>query len=142
MEKQLTDHPAGTDSAPPGALAAEPPEQANCLDRLLEEASDHLQLQMLLIETAAGNEQADLGLIARAYHFAAARHTGQTRKSGEPFMQHCVEVARILAQMRLDSTTVAAVLYTTCWKIPPSPSRRSAWNSAPRSPASLMGSPR
>lgn len=110
LEKQLTDHPAGTDSAPPGALAAEPPEQANCLDRLLEEASDHLQLQMLLIETAAGNEQADLGLIARAYHFAAARHTGQTRKSGEPFMQHCVEVARILAQMRLDSTTVAAGL--------------------------------
>ena len=49
MEKQLTDQPAGTDSAPPGELAAELPEKANCLDRLLEEASDHLQLQMLLI---------------------------------------------------------------------------------------------
>lgn len=80
------------------------------LDQLLEQASNHLQLQMLLIEVASSNEQADFDLIARAYYFAHSHHDGQTRKSGQPFMQHCVEVARILAQLRLDSTTVAAGL--------------------------------
>ena len=84
--------------------------QTASLDQLLEEASQHLPLQMLLIEVAAGNEQADLGLISRAYHFAETRHAGQHRMSGEPFIQHCVEVARILAQLRLDSTTIAAGL--------------------------------
>lgn len=80
------------------------------LDELLEKATNHLHLQMLLIEVASSNEQADFDLIARAYYFAHSHHDGQTRKSGQPFMQHCVEVARILAQLRLDSTTVAAGL--------------------------------
>ena len=80
------------------------------LDELLERAANHLLLQMLLIEVASSNEQADFDLIARAYYFADKHHDGQTRKSGQPFMQHCVEVARILAQQRLDSTTVAAGL--------------------------------
>ena len=80
------------------------------LDQLLEEANDHLALQMLLIEVASFNAQADFKLIARAYHFAQDYHTGQTRKSGRPFIHHCVEVARILAQLRLDATTVASGL--------------------------------
>ena len=80
------------------------------LDDLLEEARDHLQLQMLLIEVASCNESADFELIIRAYHAADQAHHGQIRRSGEPFLQHCVEVARILAQLRLDSTTVAAGL--------------------------------
>ncbi len=81
------------------------------LDATLEQAEGHLQLQMLLIEVASSNEQADFDLISRAYHFANQHHGGQTRKSGRPFfLQHCVEVARILAQLRLDSTTVAAGL--------------------------------
>jgi len=85
-------------------------ETRGSLDELLEQSTDHLQLQMLLIEVASLNEQADFDLIARAYHFANAHHDGQTRRSGRPFLQHCVEVARILAQLRLDSTTVAAGL--------------------------------
>ena len=80
------------------------------LDEILEQARGHLQLQMLLIEVASCNEQADFELIARAYYFAHQHHAGQIRKSGHPFMQHCVEVARILAQLRLDATTVASGL--------------------------------
>ena len=87
-----------------------PEPDARGLDEFLEEASGELQLQMLLIEVASCNEQADFELISRAYHFARAHHAGQTRMSGQPFTQHCVEVARILAQLRLDSTTVAAGL--------------------------------
>ena len=80
------------------------------LDEILEQARGHLQLQMLLIEVGSCNEQADFQLIARAYYFAHQHHAGQIRKSGHPFMQHCVEVARILAQLRLDATTVASGL--------------------------------
>ncbi|MBT5324647.1 MAG: bifunctional (p)ppGpp synthetase/guanosine-3',5'-bis(diphosphate) 3'-pyrophosphohydrolase [Gemmatimonadetes bacterium] len=80
------------------------------LDEVLEQAHDHLQLQMLLIEVASCDDQADFALIARAYHFAKKYHEGQTRKSGHPFLHHCVEVARLLAQLRMDHTTVAAGL--------------------------------
>ncbi|MSR84387.1 MAG: bifunctional (p)ppGpp synthetase/guanosine-3',5'-bis(diphosphate) 3'-pyrophosphohydrolase [Candidatus Latescibacteria bacterium] len=83
---------------------------AQSLDFHLEQARDHLQLQMLLIELGSCNDQVDCGLIARAYHFAEACHTGQKRLSGEPYIHHCVEVARILIQLRLDSATVAAGL--------------------------------
>ena len=84
--------------------------KTNLLDAELEKTADHLQLQMLLIEVASSNDQADFPLISQAYFFANTFHSGQTRKSGKPFLQHCVEVARILAQLRLDATTVAAGL--------------------------------
>lgn len=80
------------------------------LDAVLEQAKDQLQLQMLLIEVASCDDSADFELIARAYDFARQRHEGQHRKSGHPFLQHCVEVARLLAQLRMDDTTVAAGL--------------------------------
>ena len=80
------------------------------LDVVLEQAKDQLQLQMLLIEVASCDDSADFSLIARAYDFARQRHEGQHRKSGHPFLQHCVEVARLLAQLRMDDTTVAAGL--------------------------------
>ena len=116
MEKRLSDSlvdsPLDDNALPlesiPG-VGAEAPARPD-LDAHLEAARDHLQLQMLLIEVASSNETADYDLIARAYHFAHVAHEGQIRKSGEPFLQHSVEVARILAQLRMDSTTIAAGL--------------------------------
>ena len=52
----------------------------------------------------------DLELINRAYIFSAKVHDGQTRLSGEPYLSHPLEVAGILADMRLDVTSVAAGL--------------------------------
>ena len=92
--------------SPTAPLAHQPVD----LDEILEQARDHLQLQMLLIEVASCDDRADFALIARAYHFAKKYHEGQTRKSGHPFLHHCVEVARLLAQLRMDHTTVAAGL--------------------------------
>ncbi|NLF74905.1 MAG: bifunctional (p)ppGpp synthetase/guanosine-3',5'-bis(diphosphate) 3'-pyrophosphohydrolase [Chloroflexi bacterium] len=53
------------------------------------------------------NERA---LIERAYERAQTAHAGQYRKSGQPYIVHCVSVAQILAQMGMDATTVAAAL--------------------------------
>ena len=91
----------------PTPLAASP---NTYLDELVEQGGDELRLSMLLIEVSSCNDQADFALINRAYHFAKEHHEGQIRKSGEPFIAHCVEVARLLAQLGLDHTTVAAGL--------------------------------
>jgi GTP pyrophosphokinase len=52
----------------------------------------------------------DVELIARAYRFAEEAHAGQKRASGEAYIQHCVEVAKILADLHLDTVSVAAGL--------------------------------
>jgi guanosine-3',5'-bis(diphosphate) 3'-pyrophosphohydrolase len=52
----------------------------------------------------------DHALVRRAYEFAAEHHAEQTRQSGDPFLSHPIEVAHILADLRLDSTTIAAAL--------------------------------
>src|SRR5918911_554135 len=56
------------------------------------------------------NERLDRELLARAYQFSERAHRGQTRNSGEPFVTHCVEVAKVLADLQLDSLTVACGL--------------------------------
>ena len=52
----------------------------------------------------------DLELLRRAYDFAAEQHKTQVRQSGEPFLSHPVEVAHILADMKLDVTSLCAAL--------------------------------
>jgi GTP pyrophosphokinase len=52
----------------------------------------------------------DRSIIEQAYHRAEAAHEGQKRKSGEPYFTHCVAVAGILADMKLDAEAVAAGL--------------------------------
>ncbi|MGB9839948.1 RelA/SpoT family protein [Thermovenabulum sp.] len=56
------------------------------------------------------NPQADLKLIRDAYEFAKNAHDGQHRASGELFIFHPLEVAMILADLELDTVTVAAGL--------------------------------
>ena len=52
----------------------------------------------------------DITLLKKAYVFAARAHKGQVRRSGEPYLSHPLEVARMLSEMRLDSVTLAAGL--------------------------------
>lgn len=53
---------------------------------------------------------AELNLIRDAYRVAARAHEGQVRLSGEPYITHTIEVARILANLGMDATTIAAAL--------------------------------
>src|SRR5512140_1919613 len=60
------------------------------------------------------NPEADVDLVRRAYIFSAKAHHGQTRLSGESYLNHPIEVANILADLRLDPATVAAgILHDT-----------------------------
>ncbi|HEX6927465.1 MAG TPA: bifunctional (p)ppGpp synthetase/guanosine-3',5'-bis(diphosphate) 3'-pyrophosphohydrolase [Longimicrobiaceae bacterium] len=55
-------------------------------------------------------ERLDLELITRAYEFSKLAHAGQKRHSGEDYVVHCEQVAGILADLHLDSVTIAAGL--------------------------------
>ncbi len=55
-------------------------------------------------------ERLDPELLVRAYRFSEKAHEGQFRRNGDPFVTHCVEVAKILADLQLDTVTVASGL--------------------------------
>ncbi len=56
------------------------------------------------------NPEGDTDVIDRAYIYSARVHEGQVRLSGEPYLSHPLEVASILADMRLDVESIAAAL--------------------------------
>lgn len=56
------------------------------------------------------NPNYDLDIIERAYKIAEKQHEGQFRKSGEPYLIHPVEVAKILADLGMDESTIVAGL--------------------------------
>jgi guanosine-3',5'-bis(diphosphate) 3'-pyrophosphohydrolase len=67
-------------------------------------------LPALLKVVRSYNPKGDVRILEQAYHTAELAHEGQTRKSGEPFIEHPLAVAGILAGLRLDTTTLAAAL--------------------------------
>ncbi|MDD4052745.1 MAG: bifunctional (p)ppGpp synthetase/guanosine-3',5'-bis(diphosphate) 3'-pyrophosphohydrolase, partial [candidate division Zixibacteria bacterium] len=69
-----------------------------------------LNLAQFIIEIESFNANVNVPLIRRAYEFSDKAHAGQKRESGEPYITHCLEVAFILAEQHLDSTTIAAGL--------------------------------
>ena len=58
--------------------------------------------------------KADISMLQRAYEVAEAKHAGQSRRSGDPYITHPLAVASILAELGMDTTTlVAALLHDT-----------------------------
>lgn len=69
-----------------------------------------LKLNDILDLVKAYNHQADLDLIRKAYVCSATYHAGQMRKSGEPYLSHPLEVAKILAELKLDEASICTGL--------------------------------
>src|SRR6187399_1049925 len=69
-----------------------------------------IRFEDLLEKVRAANPDADTELLRRAYVFSAYEHKGQVRRSGEPYMVHPLEVADVLADLRLDVVAIAAGL--------------------------------
>ncbi len=64
-----------------------------------------------LIETVRKNRPSDdTEIIRKAWDYCLEHHNGQLRASGEPYVLHPLEVAQVLAEMKLDSTAIAAGL--------------------------------
>lgn len=62
-----------------------------------------------IVKTYNGNEE-ELHVLDKAWRYAKLSHTGQKRLSGEPYVTHELETAKILASWKLDTTTILAGL--------------------------------
>ncbi|HTI37259.1 MAG TPA: bifunctional (p)ppGpp synthetase/guanosine-3',5'-bis(diphosphate) 3'-pyrophosphohydrolase [Vicinamibacterales bacterium] len=69
-----------------------------------------IRFEDLVEKVRASSPDADVELLRRAYVFSAFEHKGQVRHSGEPYLVHPLEVADLLADMKLDVVAVAAGL--------------------------------
>ncbi|HEY6764813.1 MAG TPA: bifunctional (p)ppGpp synthetase/guanosine-3',5'-bis(diphosphate) 3'-pyrophosphohydrolase [Candidatus Sulfotelmatobacter sp.] len=64
----------------------------------------------LMRQMQESRPQDDLTIIKKAYDYSLKHHEGQTRASGEPYLVHPLEVALVLAEMKMDPVAVAAGL--------------------------------
>src|SRR5436190_16948902 len=64
----------------------------------------------LLKKVRANRPNDDLEIIRKAYDYSLEHHKGQSRATGEPYLVHPLEVATVLAEMKLDPTAIAAGL--------------------------------
>ncbi len=69
-----------------------------------------IRINEIIDKVLENNPEADVNIIERAYVFSAKVHEGQVRLSGEPYLSHPMEVAGILADMKLDPVSIAAGL--------------------------------
>ena len=69
-----------------------------------------IRFENILEKVRAYHPDGDVELLRRAYVFSAREHRGQLRKSGEPYLIHPLEVANILAEMKLDVVSVVGGL--------------------------------
>src|SRR5450432_3316160 len=64
----------------------------------------------LMRRMRANRPNDDLELIRKAYEFSQKHHAGQSRASGQPYLVHPLEVALVLAEMKMDQVAIAAGL--------------------------------
>ncbi|HEY2382335.1 MAG TPA: bifunctional (p)ppGpp synthetase/guanosine-3',5'-bis(diphosphate) 3'-pyrophosphohydrolase [Terriglobia bacterium] len=69
-----------------------------------------IRLEEILDKVEKYHSGDNLDLIRRAYIFSAKEHKGQVRASGEPYLTHPLEVANLLAEMKMDAVTVSVGL--------------------------------
>src|SRR5580693_8056331 len=74
------------------------------------ERSIEERFEALLRQIQANRPNEDISLIRKAWEFCVKHHEGQMRASGEPYIVHPLEVAEVLAEMKLDATAIAAAL--------------------------------
>src|SRR3989344_2827572 len=67
-----------------------------------------MRLSKLVDKVKSYNPRADIALIRKAYDFSNKLHKNKKRASGEPFIQHPLNVAYILAEHRLDDSSIVA----------------------------------
>jgi len=69
-----------------------------------------MTIEQIIEKVKENNPKADVDMIQLAYDFAEKAHSGQKRKAGEPYIQHSLHTAFVLAQIKADTNTIAAGL--------------------------------
>lgn len=69
-----------------------------------------IRINDILDKISPHYSEKDITSFQKAYVFAAQAHKGQIRRSGEPYLSHPLEVTNMLANMKMDATTLAAGL--------------------------------
>jgi GTP diphosphokinase / guanosine-3',5'-bis(diphosphate) 3'-diphosphatase len=87
-----------------------PHEAGSRVDRLLDQNAIDERFEALLRRVQGNRPTEDVSLIRKAWQFCVQQHSGQLRASGEPYIIHPLEVAEVLAEMKLDATAIAAAL--------------------------------
>lgn len=67
-----------------------------------------MTIDQVIHKVKENNPNADLDMLRLAYDFALKAHGSQKRRSGEPYIQHCLHTAFVLAQIKADLNTVIA----------------------------------
>lgn len=86
------------------------PEMGSQATRLADPHVIDERFEALLRQVQANRPSDDVSLIRKAWEFCVHHHEGQMRASGEPYIIHPLEVAEVLAEMKLDATAIAAAL--------------------------------
>ncbi|MDR2427106.1 MAG: RelA/SpoT family protein [Endomicrobium sp.] len=68
------------------------------------------ELKAGLMQTLTYLPKEDLAAVEKAYEYASYAHSYQIRASGDPYLIHCVSVAKNLAELKIDHATVTAAL--------------------------------
>jgi GTP diphosphokinase / guanosine-3',5'-bis(diphosphate) 3'-diphosphatase len=113
----------GSKAAPADISADAAGGERNAADAAIAVGAEVVEEQVARVEAALGRlpsrlreavephrGRLDVEVIARAYEFAETAHRGQKRASGDSYIVHTTEVARILAEIYLDTVSVAAGL--------------------------------
>ncbi len=67
---------------------------------------DEKTLSLIIRRLKRYSTQVDVDLVKKAFEFAREAHKDQLRRSGEPYFQHCLQVAKILTDLKMDYVTV------------------------------------
>src|SRR5664279_4071561 len=97
----------------PADVPSAPPAPAGKSQLSVPVADQHLidqRIEALLKQVRANRPSEDISLIRKAWEFCVKHHEGQMRASGEPYIVHPLEVAEVLAEMKMDATAIAAGL--------------------------------
>ena len=103
--------PVGT-FLPPAPVLTRADSSADCLtgSTPAEIAVVDQDFETLLATVHANRPGDDLEIIRKAWQFCLQQHQGQKRASGEPYVIHPLEVGQVLAELKMDSTAIAAGL--------------------------------
>src|ERR1039458_2911024 len=98
----------------PGALPAHTGQAQSAVrapsPHTIDRAAIDLRFEALLKKVHANRPSEDISLVRKAWEFCVRHHEGQMRASGEPYIIHPLEVAEVLAEMKMDATAIAAGL--------------------------------